>query len=138
MGAPELTVPKDAAKEEIFPVCLPDEGTFDWLDMFLEKNPQYTELSDRAILAWAEKSGMTRPKGFGASSKSSNDKPEMGFGIGLMDDQSIKRVLHAVAPIQQRSYVVMEVKSNLLSEGRKELVSRWSTSSTHKTVAAVI
>merc|ERR1712032_42027 len=97
----------------------------------------YTELSDRAILSWAERSGMTRPKGFGANSRSSNDKPEMGFGIGLMDDQSIRRVLQAIAPIQQRSYVVMEVKSNLLAEGRKELLSRWSTS-THKTIAAVI
>merc|ERR1712217_822457 len=94
-------------------------------------------LSDRAILAWAEKSGITRPKGYGPNSRSSNDKPEMGFGIGLIDDQSIRRVLQAVAPIQQRSYVVMEVKSNLLAEGRKELVSRWSTS-THKKVAAVV
>merc|ERR1711879_504718 len=41
--------------EVLFPIGLPDEGTFDWLDQFLEKNPQYTELSDRKIIEWANR-----------------------------------------------------------------------------------
>merc|ERR1719183_3351548 len=29
--------------EVIFPIALPDEGTFDWLDGFLQENPRCTE-----------------------------------------------------------------------------------------------
>jgi len=53
---------KSKGPEVLFPTCLPDEGTFAWLDMFMEENPHYTELSDRAILSWAERSGLIRPK----------------------------------------------------------------------------
>merc|ERR1712190_149169 len=42
-----------------------------------------------------------------------------------MDDGSIRRVLYANAPIQQRNYVVMEVKSSLIKEERKDLYARW-------------
>merc|ERR1712014_99865 len=90
----------------------------------------------RAILSWAEKSGLMKPKGFAA--RSSNDKPEMGFGIGVLDDHSIRRVLQAVAPVQQRNYVVMEVKSNLMKEERKELVSKWAGSSVKKTAVCMM
>merc|ERR1712025_42069 len=98
--------------EVIFPVAMPDEGGFDWLDLFLEEHPNYTELSDRAILSWLEKSGMVRPK----KSVTSHDKPESGYGIQMIDDQSIRRALLAVAPIQQRNYVVMELTGNLLKD----------------------
>merc|ERR1712060_463324 len=109
--------------EVLFPVGLPDEGTFDWLDQFLEKNPHYTELSDRQILKWAEKSGLWRPKT--SSWKNSNDKPDMNFGIPMMDDFSVRRVLNSVISTQPRNYVVMEVKSNLIAEERAEPVKRF-------------
>ena len=51
---------QETQHEVLFPVGLPDEGMFDWLDMFLAKNPTYTELSDRVILDWAHKSGLWR------------------------------------------------------------------------------
>jgi len=41
--------PADGKYNVLFPVSLPDEGTFDWLESFLEKNPNYTELSDRHL-----------------------------------------------------------------------------------------
>lgn len=34
---------QDGKYEVIFPVAVPDEGTFDWLDDFLDKNPKYVE-----------------------------------------------------------------------------------------------
>merc|ERR1711957_617615 len=43
--APPLA-PKDGKYDVLFPACLPDEGAFDWLDSFLQKNKQYTELSN--------------------------------------------------------------------------------------------
>eukprot|EP00913_Durusdinium_trenchii_P021131 g19855.t1 len=67
----------------IFPVALPDEGGFDWLDQFLESNPSFTEVSDRALLKWCERSGIHRPKGYGASARSSNDKPEASHFASL-------------------------------------------------------
>lgn len=30
---------------------LPEQGYFDWVDQFLQKNPGYVELSDRKIIA---------------------------------------------------------------------------------------
>merc|ERR1711920_37310 len=101
-----------------------------------EQNPQFTELSDRAILAWAEKSGIKRPKGY--ASRSCNDTPEMGFSIPALDDGSIQRILQAIAPMQQRNFVVMEVKTNLISVERKELVSKWAGSHFVKTAICMM
>merc|ERR1712232_979237 len=115
---------KDDKCEVIFPVGLPDEGTFEWLDMFLEKNPQYTELSDRMILDWASKSGLYRSRAPGW--KNSNDKPEMNFGLPSMDDSSVQRILSSVVATQPRPYVVMEVKSNLMKTERETLMKRFS------------
>jgi hypothetical protein len=45
----------DGKFEVIFPISLPDQGTFRWLDKFLKDNPHYTELSERRLLEWAKK-----------------------------------------------------------------------------------
>eukprot|EP00928_Gymnodinium_smaydae_P034793 TRINITY_DN24583_c0_g3_i1.p1 TRINITY_DN24583_c0_g3~~TRINITY_DN24583_c0_g3_i1.p1 ORF type:complete len:909 (+),score=191.46 TRINITY_DN24583_c0_g3_i1:113-2728(+) len=126
---PAVPAPKDGKYEVLFPICVPDEGTFDWLDYFLEKNRQYTELSDRMILNWAENSGVPRAKGYGPATRTSNDRPEFGFGLPLLDDMSAGRLLQLVTPLQSRSYVVMEVRGNLLREERKEAVTRWPSHS---------
>lgn len=108
----------------LFPIFVPDEGTFDWLDWFLQKNPQYCELSDRMIIDWACKSGLWRPKN--QSSSSSNDRPEMNFGISNLDDGSIKPVLAMSAAMHNRDLVVMEVKGNLLREERCAALRRFN------------
>merc|ERR1712187_814433 len=93
--------------------------------MFLEKNPQYTELSDRMMIDWAEKSGIWRNKNH--TIKTSNDKPEMTFGIRELDDGvSIRRILYAIASMQQRNFVIMEVKGNLLKDERQEILSKFT------------
>jgi len=116
-------VAKEGKYDVIFPVCVPDQGTFDWLEMFLEKNPHYTELSDRMILEWCEKSGIPRNGGY--KRRSCNDKPEMSFGIPELENQSVRRMIRNIAAEQKRNYVVMEVKSNLVAAERKELASRF-------------
>jgi len=108
----------------MLPVAFPDEGTFDWLDTFLAKNPHYVELSDRKILEWAVSSGLWKPKTTGW--KTSNDKPEFNFGLPGMDDLSIRRVINAVAPVVPRNYVIMEVKSNLVATERSDVLRRFS------------
>merc|ERR1712176_73158 len=61
-----------------------------------------------------------------------------GFGLTMMDDGSVRRVLNAVAPIQQRNYVVMEVRASLIKEDRKELFSKWSASGLKRTVVVIM
>merc|ERR1712190_329140 len=68
----KTTAPKDGKYDVLYPVGFPDEGTFSWLDGFLEKNPHYVELSDRAIQAWLEKSGIWKQGKW--QNPSSNDK----------------------------------------------------------------
>jgi len=110
----------------IFPICVPDEATFDWLDQFLSANKTHVELSDRAVLDWAAKSGIQRPKGY--SWRTNNDKPDMGFGIPLLDDSSVSGVLAAAAPAMGRNFVVMAVKGNLVAEDRKAALQRFAGS----------
>merc|ERR1711871_198329 len=117
------------------PVAFPDEGTFDWLDMFMEKHPNYIELSDRKIIEWAGKSGLFKPKT--TSWKNSNDKPEFNYGLTAMDDLSVRRVLQAVAPLVPRNYVVMEVKENLTKADREATLKRFCHPS-YKKVANVV
>lgn len=125
------SAPKDGKYEVVFPVCLPDEGGFDWLDMFKAKCPNYTELSDRMILDWAQKSGLF------CSKSGSNDKPDLKFGIQDFDDAQVRRMISALAPLQQRNYVVMEVQGNLMKDKRTPSLSRFYDSS-FKKVANVI
>merc|ERR1712194_505941 len=69
------------------------------------------------------KSGLRAPKQHGP--KASNDKPDMTFQIRELDDASMRRAVYMVAPMQQRNYVVMEVKGNLVKAERGELVKRF-------------
>mmetsp|Transcript_48803 Transcript_48803/g.111156 ORF Transcript_48803/g.111156 Transcript_48803/m.111156 type:complete len:891 (-) Transcript_48803:33-2705(-) len=124
----------DGKQQVVMPIGLPDEGTFDWLDKFLSENKGYVEISDRAIFEWALKSGVQRQGGY--AKRTSNDKPEPNFGLPLMDDLSVSRVISAIAPALQRNYVVMEVKGNLLMDERKALLARFN-SADFKKVAQV-
>lgn len=114
--------PKDGKYEVVLPVAFPDEGTFDWLDQFLEKNPKYVELSDRKIIDWAKSSGLW-PKG---GSKASNDRPNVSFGIPAVDDFSVRKVISAVAPVVPRNYLIMEVRKNLLASERRETLRKFN------------
>merc|ERR1719329_1594073 len=82
--------PADGKYTALFPVSLPDEGTFDWLDSFLEKNKGYTEFSDRAFLDWALKSGQ-HAKG----EKHCNDR----LPLPLDDIIAVKKTLLDVAAL---------------------------------------
>merc|ERR1712196_167339 len=130
----KISPPKDGIYEVLFPVCVPDEGTFDWLDQFLEKNPKYTEMSDRKILKWATQSGL---KG-GSKGRLSNDKPGYNFGINAMDDQSIRRVFASLTPVLKRDFVVMEVASNLQPSLRTKAIAQFSAPQYKKVAMCVM
>jgi len=129
--------PKDGNFDVVFPVCFPDEGGFDWLDMWLKKNPSYVELSDRKILEWAASSGLVGKTG--NNWKGSKDKPVFSFpGTPGMEDYSIQNVLKAVAPVVPRNYVIMEVKANLTQEERKSYLQRFCQPVFKKTAMVVM
>jgi len=108
--------PKDGKYNVIFPVCLPDQGTFNWCDWFVSCNPQYAELSDRKIVEWAVRSGFWRSAAH--HSKASNDRPDMNFGVPAIDDGTVKRILAMAASTQRRHLIIMEVKGNLTKADR--------------------
>merc|ERR1712139_241097 len=78
--------------------------------------------SDRKIVEWAAKSGVHRPN----AQKTCLDSPDMNFGLPLMDDLSVRKLLNVVAPALNRSYLVMELKANLIPEERKEAIERFA------------
>lgn len=119
----EEPTPKGGKYEVLFPVGMPEQGFFDWVDAFVEQNPSYTELSDRKIAEWAIKSGVWKNKSQGGGS---NDKVEMQFGIPMLDDLSVRRVFSAVASTQKRNYIVPELRANLLCDERKKALARFS------------
>ncbi|CAE7539801.1 Hnrnpu, partial [Symbiodinium natans] len=138
-AAADMAEAKDPGKsgrcEVLVPVAIPDEGTFEWLDDFLTKNPSYVELSDRKIQDWAATGGLPRPRVHGGAC---NDKPSFAYNLPSMEDGSIQRVIKAMAPMVPRNYLVMEVKSNLVKEERLELLQRFSSPHFKKTALVVM
>merc|ERR1712046_202752 len=130
----KMTRPKDGKYEVVYPVAIPEEGFFDWCDEFLEKNPNFTELSDRKIMAWCEASGLRRQN---SSWMSNLDKPNFNFGIPHIDDLSCRKIINLVAATQKRHILVGELKCNLLPEERKESLKKFPAS-TFKKIAKVI
>eukprot|EP00443_Scrippsiella_acuminata_P049395 CAMPEP_0115554716 /NCGR_PEP_ID=MMETSP0271-20121206/97439_1 /TAXON_ID=71861 /ORGANISM="Scrippsiella trochoidea, Strain CCMP3099" /LENGTH=830 /DNA_ID=CAMNT_0002988455 /DNA_START=96 /DNA_END=2590 /DNA_ORIENTATION=+ len=135
-SATKHEAPADGKYEVVYPVSLPDEGTFDWLDTFLEKNKSYTELSDRAILNWASQSGLWRQKGH--SVKSCNDRPDKNFQAPELNDDSVRKAVYSIAPLQARNYIVMEVKGNLMEDERKLLLDRFRSPAFKKIACVVV
>eukprot|EP00929_Paragymnodinium_shiwhaense_P082362 TRINITY_DN4338_c0_g2_i3.p1 TRINITY_DN4338_c0_g2~~TRINITY_DN4338_c0_g2_i3.p1 ORF type:complete len:813 (-),score=308.61 TRINITY_DN4338_c0_g2_i3:331-2769(-) len=130
----EVAAKKKAGKcEVVYPVGLPDQGVFEWVDSFLQAHPDYVELSDRSIVDWVVRSGFWRPKG-----NSSNDKPSMEFGVPLLDDGSVKKVLASILPTLERNIVVAEVSSNLQSATRQVALNLLKGRRQFKKVAMVI
>lgn len=129
-------VPKNGKHEVVIPVGLPDEGTFDWLDQFLASHPGYVEISERAILDWASLSGVQRTGGY--VQRSSNDKPEPNFGLQLMDDWSVLKVIRSLAPLLPRNYVIMEVRGNLLEPERKAILDNFPSQQFNRVVHVAV
>merc|ERR1712066_939206 len=87
------------------------------------------------ILSWAEQSGIWRNKGY--ASKICNDKPDTNFQNPELDDNNLRKTVYAIAPLQARNFVVMEVKANLIQEEREKLLAPFPAC-TFKRVARVV
>merc|ERR1712194_792569 len=79
---PAAPAGKDGKYEVLFPVGIPDQGIFQWADMFLEKHPEYTELSSRSLR------DMKRSSGANTGSGNSNDG-----ALQAADAKSLRQVL---------------------------------------------
>merc|ERR1712232_307248 len=58
--------------------------------------------------------------------QSSNDKPTFDYGLPMMDDYSVSRLIDTVASMVPRHYIVMEVQKNLLSVERSKTAKRFN------------
>merc|ERR1712060_538829 len=96
-----------------------------------KKNPGYTEISSRALLDWAERSGLWRENGY--KTRSCNDKPDMNLSIASMDQGGqLEKIVKFWASMQQRNYVIMEVKGNLVKDEREALLKRFPSDNFRK------
>jgi len=118
----------------VFPVGLPEQGYFDWVDAFLERHPDYVELSDRKLLEWCARSGLTRSK----TPTNSVDKPDMKFSVPGMDDAVIRRLLTHLATTANRNFVVPELKGNLLAAARQSMVKKFGMPKFKKVAMVVV
>mmetsp|Transcript_45538 Transcript_45538/g.105569 ORF Transcript_45538/g.105569 Transcript_45538/m.105569 type:complete len:925 (+) Transcript_45538:75-2849(+) len=133
----EHSSPKDGKYEVKIPVCVPDEGVFDWADSFLAKNPSFTEISSRAISRWGEISGVKKSNtSFQLKTASCMDELETGSGLPQIDNGSLGRALEALIPVQKRNFLLIRVKAALLKEDREGLLERIAGS--HKISAHVM
>lgn len=130
-----IALPADGAKYQVlFPVGMPDSGAFDWVDQFLEKNPSFSELSDRKIIEWATSSGLHRQGG----KEGSNDSPVYGFNTPAVDGGGVRKMLAALAPTLKRNLVVMELASNLQEESRHKSLQQFASSHFEKVAHVVM
>lgn len=108
-----LPSPRSGKYDVVFPIGLPGQGAFDWLDFFREDNPDFHELSGRACLDWARRSMTKKQLGQYWNGKGSKDKP--GAELGHFD---VSQWLSTLAPLVSRNYIMMELQSNLFTTTR--------------------
>lgn len=131
----KLTPTPPGEKVEVFfPVGLPEQGFFDYVDQFMKKHPECLELSDRMLAEWAAKSGYGKP----GASFGTNDRPELRSGVQVLDDLTVRKVLNAIVPTIRRSFLVAELKSNLVSKERKQALLNFSAADVKKTALVVM
>jgi len=103
--------PRTGKYDVIMPVSLPGEGAYDFLDLeFYPSHPEtkFVEVSQRALTTLLELSGSK----YGV-------QPELASGRML-------EVYKMLASTKKRSFVVLDVKSNLLEKSRvAELTKYW-------------
>merc|ERR1712194_842515 len=80
---PAAPAGKDGKYEVLFPVGIPDQGVFQWADMFLQKHPEYTELSNRSIR------NMMHSGGANAAAGTSRDNANLGSAADVKNLRQI-------------------------------------------------
>lgn len=132
-----MKAPAGGKHEVVFPIGLP-EGIFDWVEQYIETNPEFTELSDRSFHKWCKQSGLKKPWGDQRQEKDSVDKPNFNFGIKDVDNRSWRKMLFTISKFTKKNFIVMEAKANLLKESREEMLKKFSAPHFTKTAVVAI
>eukprot|EP00916_Digyalum_oweni_P026950 GHVL01044239.1.p1 GENE.GHVL01044239.1~~GHVL01044239.1.p1 ORF type:complete len:871 (+),score=156.93 GHVL01044239.1:105-2717(+) len=126
--------------EVVWPIGLPDEGTFDWVDEFAKETcNRYMELSDRKMLEWIEQSGnVARRSSSVKTEHQCIDRPEFCFSTpGLFDSAAIRKITRDLSTLRRRNYLWMDVKGNLIKAQRTKCL-QYFNSRLYKKVALVV
>merc|ERR1712039_536286 len=134
----DLEIVKASAvqSEVVFPVGLPDQGLFDWVDRFLEKHPGFNEISERKIIEWAIKSGNAVSKR--DKELTSNDSPYAKFGVPSLDDGSIRQVLSTIAAVSHRNCIIPTLKANLVADERIGALAKFGLPGVRKKAVVIM
>mmetsp|Transcript_70689 Transcript_70689/g.133415 ORF Transcript_70689/g.133415 Transcript_70689/m.133415 type:complete len:916 (+) Transcript_70689:77-2824(+) len=127
--------PKDGKFQVVVPVGLPEEGFFDFVDRFVDAHPGFEELSDRRLVEWCLKSGLTRQEA--PRPTHSVDRPDFNFGPMHIDNRSVRPMLKTLAQIANRDYIVADLRSNLLAVEREHLLSLFPPSTQRSAIVAI-
>jgi len=127
----------------VVPVALPEEGYFEYVDRFLERHPEYFEISERQFYNWCLKSGVTelgkykqkyggRYRGgakvldsIADGGKRSLNNPYLNFGLPSLDAKEARPVLKTIMEMTRRNYIVVDARANWIVEEREKSLKRF-------------
>eukprot|EP00929_Paragymnodinium_shiwhaense_P061079 TRINITY_DN304_c0_g1_i1.p1 TRINITY_DN304_c0_g1~~TRINITY_DN304_c0_g1_i1.p1 ORF type:complete len:941 (+),score=359.93 TRINITY_DN304_c0_g1_i1:73-2895(+) len=119
----ELVTAPSGKPEVVFPVGIPEQGVFDFVDLFSKNNPKYMEVSERKWLEWMRRSDVVRQRGW--KQVDSQDRPGMNTGLFALDDRRFVETLANVVPMMHRDILVMDLEANLQPNQRKLNLRRY-------------
>jgi len=113
----KAVAPKNGKYSVVLPVGLPDEGTFDFLDLewYPKQTGTFVELSDRALITQMEQSGLR-----GMRSNPSS------FKVQDFDNGRLLSAAMSLAAAKKRNIVVMSVKKNLIKDSREDILANFT------------
>jgi len=130
----ESTCKRQDKPKLVVPVGLPENGFFDWADNFKLENPDYVEVSSRALVDWLQASGSGPLRVTGGSIERPVVTGVDVQGLGLNDGSARKNLFDAAVRLG-RNVVIADLTDNLQKQFRADVVQR---SRTHESIAVVV
>ena len=119
--SPCAALDSQSKRDVLFPIGLPGDGLYDWVDNVHNTNPgKYTEISERAVYDWIRRSGFLTPTK--KSVDSSLDRPDLQLQIHSIDDGSVRKVCRSLAAFLDRDIIIAGVKDSLMDDERHALM----------------
>lgn len=108
-------IPSVAGERKVlFPIGLPDEGVYDFVDQFLEASPEYLEISARAMQRWSLSSRQLQ----GRHAQKETTETAFECSVEVPEIQSLLNLSERLG----RNLVVVDSRLNLLKVDRQRFL----------------